>query len=423
MSGSHFSPPALGGAAALLIMLASGGTALAYTEKTIFKFCEQGGFCPHGSSPQAAVIVDGNGNLWGTTKIGGKYGHGLAFEITEAGGKTYYHIIKNFCAKPNCADGATPVAPLIMGNGRELFGTTYAGGKYGGGVLFRLTPVSGGWHYAVLHNFGNGSAGKSPAAGLTYKDQQSGALWSEDTEPVFGTTAAGGTYGNGTTFEFVRSGSSWTYTTIHSFQSSQAPNELAMDASGNLFGTTGTGGKYGGGLLYELASGSWNETVFHNFCGENGCGDGSYPLGRMWVDANGNLYGTTQWGGHTNCSYLVGYSGCGTVFEYSPGSHTYTALYKFPSISNGGFEPAAGVIMDSSGNLFGTTLNYFGETAAQGVVFELSPGGNGNWTYAQLFEGNDSWSPIAIDSGGNLFGTSYSDPGGHGGGSVFGLYP
>ena len=151
---------------------------------------------------------------------------------------------------------------------------------------------------------------------------------------------------------------------------------VISDASGNLYGTAFYSGAYGNGMIYQLTpTGSgWKQTVLYSF-NPNGI-DGFGPTAGLIFDASGNLYGTTEFGGTGDCTNGFG---CGTVFELSPsasGAWTETILHDFQGTD--GWEVHAGLVMDSAGNLFGTTAN--GGAYQQGTVFELSPGTNGTWT-------------------------------------------
>jgi uncharacterized repeat protein (TIGR03803 family) len=165
---------------------------------------------------------------------------------------------------------------------------------------------------------------------------------------------------------------------------------LTLDASGNLYGTSlaGGSGKYAGcsnqgcGTVFELmrgANGNWTKRVLHNFDGA----DGVYPVAGLVFDAAGNLYGTTGTGGDLNCDPPYG---CGTVFELSPGANgkwKEKTLYRFTRKGDGGV-PEAGLVLDSAGNLYGTTL--YGGSVDLGTVFGLAPGNNGQWTETVLYE-------------------------------------
>jgi|HubBroStandDraft_1064217.scaffolds.fasta_scaffold00803_7 uncharacterized repeat protein (TIGR03803 family) len=189
---------------------------------------------------------------------------------------------------------------------------------------------------------------------------------------------------------------------------------LTPDAAGNLYGTTNAGGASteagfgnGGGAVYELSpngSGGWNETVLYSFCSAPNCTDGFFPTRSPVIfDSAGNLYGTTSLGGasiNSNC-----YAGCGVVFELSPSATGWkeTVLYNFCSQADctDGNLPFAGVIMDSAGNLYGTTT-LSGDPTTNGVVFKLSPS-VGGWTEQVIYDAGMGWPGLTMDTAGNIF--------------------
>ena len=205
-----------------------------------------------------------------------------------------------------------------------------------------------------------------------------------------------------------------TETTLHSFAAQghgAAPQGgLISDAAGNLYGVSARGGAYDYGTVFELVpnqGGGWDQEILYTFKGGD---DGIYPEGQLLFDAAGNLYGTTYWGGNVGgCLY----GGCGTVFELkhnSNGSWTESILQNFRNGKLGGDFPFAGVIMDSAGNLYGTS--WVGGANGGGIVFELSPSTDGTWTETILYGftfggGSTPWWPkgrIAFDGAGNIFG-------------------
>jgi hypothetical protein len=191
-------------------------------------------------------------------------------------------------------------------------------------VVFQLTPDSTGtvWTETVLYSFCSQAGcadGKNPSAGLIM--DASGNL--------YGTTNAGGntSTSGGTVFQLTpdSTGTAWTETVLHSFCSQTAcgdgsfpTGDLIMDASGNLYGTTARGGGFGRqGLVFQLTPDStgtvWTETVLYSFCRQTNCADGAGPIAGLLMDASGNLYGTTNTGGNFN-NKCAG-QGCGTVFK------------------------------------------------------------------------------------------------------------
>ncbi|MGH9644766.1 MAG: choice-of-anchor tandem repeat GloVer-containing protein, partial [Terriglobales bacterium] len=237
----------------------------------------------------------------------------------------------------------------------NLYGTTQYRGAYGGGLVFKLTPSG---TESVLYNFcaQPGCAdGSTPRAGLALDSQGN----------LYGTTYKGGVHGDGTVFKLTQSG---TETVLYSFCSqsgcTDGSNPLAtpvLDASGNVYGTTLKGGAHGQGTVFEVSQ-SGAETVLHSFCSLSGCKDGSNPEAGVVRDASGNLYGTTYYGGLKK--------GRGAVFEVTA-SGTETVLHSFTANGTDGYNPAAPLILDNKGNLYGTTLK--GGAHRGGTVFEVTP--------------------------------------------------
>ncbi len=424
---------AITAAAAMLLALVPVGGASAYTLNTLHAFCTETG-CGDGDTPSAGLLRDHNGNLYGTTAVGGKYNSGVVFELALNAKKTKYkeHILKNFCAQANCTDGAFPYADLMVDMDGRLYGTTSQGGKYNGGAVFRLTHKSGVVTFAVIHSFcskqSNCADGSFPDPGLAYAGQASGAPWDESS-PLFGVTWGGGANNKGLAYELAPNGSSWTYQVIHSFNpdaSSAAPGPLIVDSSGNLFGVTFAGGAYGQGVLYRLAAGTWKETTLHNFCAEANCADGAQGVGRLIMDSAGDLFGVTANGGSgSHCGVTLG---CGVAFERPPGG-PYTVIYDFCTRKNckDGYDPSAGLVMDTSGNLFGTT--YLGGAGMGGTIFSLSLGTA--WTESVLYDfcslancsdGGGSVAPV-LDKKGKFYGTTSTGGANGSGGTVFELTP
>lgn len=198
---------------------------------------------------------------------------------------------------------------------------------------------------------------------------------------------------------------------------------LIADGKGNLYGTTSQGGANFAGAVFELTpntNGAWTEQVLYSFAGFNGTGDGDLPYSTLVFDTKGNLYGTTSGGG----LYFSG-----TVFELSPqgnGTWTEQVLYSFAG-GNDGADPFAGVILDSAGNLYGTTFS--GGKHGFGTAFELVAGTNGSWSEKILhnFTGGDDgagpfYGSLALDRAANLYGETYSG-GVHDYGVIYQLSP
>jgi uncharacterized repeat protein (TIGR03803 family) len=367
-----------------------------------------------GHVPLAGLVLNEEGNLYGTTSRGGRYGGGKVFELQPTGKghwkeKTLYDF---------STDGAFPESTLVFDDAGNLYGTTDANtaSGYGYGVVFELSPKpDGSWSETVVHGFSGGSDGAYPVGDLVFDlagnlcgvteqgggsscgSQTCGTIfkltrshgkqgWTETiiyafSEPsgrpasgpivagggtVYGTTYNGGTSKNcyqgcGTVFELKPAGRKWEKSTLYSFQGGgngyRPESNLVLDAHGNLYGSLSRGGN-GGGLIFELQrrGGRWQERMVYNFCTLNNCADGRYP-NVLTIEKDGSLYGATQEGGN----YLCGYDddgGCGTVFKlfHAKTGWMEMVLYAFQGGPSDGEYPMGGVTRDAKGQLFGTTF-------------------------------------------------------------------
>jgi uncharacterized repeat protein (TIGR03803 family) len=379
-----------------------------------------------GQYPSSGLIFDASGNLYGETEYGGGGacnsgigdGCGTVFELSPNGNGGWTEtVLHSFQC---CTDGNFPASGLIFDQAGNLYGTTFGGGTYNQGTVFELTPSpNGGWSETVLFSFSDEGGLQAPQ-GVIF--DQKGNL--------YGTAIQAGECGHystcGGVFELSPNpNGGWTGTVLYTFQPSggwgPSPG-LVLDRAGNLYGTTFRGGSSGCsvdensgcGTVFQLSphgSGGWTETALYIFQGEN---DGGNPAAGLIFDQSGNLYGTTQLGGGTGCS-----AGCGTVFELSPtggGAWTENVLYSFEGGSDGNY-PDAGLIFDINGNLYSTSGG--GDSACLtsngygcGTTFELSPNSNGGWTETVLYRfqgGNDGEVPLSgviLDQTGNLYGTT-----------------
>jgi uncharacterized repeat protein (TIGR03803 family) len=402
------------GLCAALAMAAAGSASAAPTETVLHSFTGSGF---DGANPAAGLIADRAGNLYSTTRFGGAggattvcggFGCGVVFKLSPGGTE---RVLYSFCSLPPiCSDGFNPDAGLIADGAGNLYGTTF-GGRVAllpaTAVVFKLSPTG---TETVLHSF-TISDGANPAAGLI----------ADRAGNLYGTTYIGGAgvcvgFGCGVVFKLSPGG---TETVLHSFTVSDGalPSAgLIADRAGNLYGTTRNGGAgsaptvCGGfrcGVVFKLSPGG-TETLLYSFCSLPSCSDGTFPEAGLIADRAGNLYGTT---------YIGGAAGNGVVFKLSPGG-TETVLHSF-TVSDGA-NPAAGLIADRAGNLYGTTQ--LGGAAGHGVVFRLSPSGT-SYTVLHSFTGGDGAGPVAgliADSFGNLYGTTLGG-GASGKGVVFKL--
>lgn len=317
-----------------------------------------------GSSPVAGLTMDRAGNLYGTAYLGGQgysycnLGCGSVFKMTRNGSGWTFTPIYLFSGP----DGGNPRARVVFGPDGALYGTSIYGG-YGHGIVFQLRPpatfchaVLCPWHETILYSFLPGHDGAYPG---------SGDLVFDTAGNIYGTTTDGGANYGGTVFALTKVNGVWTETILHSFGGNGdgwLPNSgVILGSDGNLYGTTEYGGSAGAGTVYELAhSGSgWTETILHSF---NGTSDGSAPLGGLMQDSVGNFYGTTAGAGS-------GFAG--TLYELTPsgGGWNFQVLQNF----SGYIGSYASVTMGSDGALYGT-LN-FGDVD----VFKMTYSG-GQWT-------------------------------------------
>jgi len=336
-----------------------------------------------GNEPYGKVLVDTNGNLYGVTLFGGYLsgpcysGCGVVYELSPGSTGWTESVLYAF---QGGTDGALPVSIVFDGKG-NLFGLTEDGGGnscHSGtqcGTVFELSPNStGGWTETVLYTFTGQTDGGNPIGSLLL-DQQGN---------LYGATVYGGntacTSGCGVIFKLSPSSSSWTYSTVYSFDGTHGANpqgSLVMDSSGNLFGNAYDGARstsshcpYGCGSTFELSPSStgWKISLLRSF--SDGF-DGGNPNGGLMLDAKGNLYGATYQGGSQAYGCLNGYEqGCGVAFKLSPasgGKWIFDRLYTFQGYD--GLGPFGDLVMDASGNLYGTTIQ--GES--YGNLFEIVP--------------------------------------------------
>lgn len=289
-----------------------------------------------------------------------------------------YSLVYSFqCGR----DGAYPFAGLVSDGGTTFYGTTSRGGTYALGTVFQVT--SSGTE-TVLHSFPAFSTdGYYPSAALI-RDAHGN---------LFGTTDYGGTFGGGTVFKISASGIE---TILYNFTGQKdggSPNSLVEDANGVLYGTTYGGGTQGYGTVFKLTQ-AGVETVLHSF--SNSRRDGGFPFSGVVRDTAGNLYGTTyDGGGH----------GDGTIFKVTAAG-SETVLHSFSGGPSDGSNPASGVILNTAGDLLGTTS--FGGSSNHGTIFEWSTASVETLLHnfvGGLDDGND---PVAglLQDGNDIYGTT-----------------
>ena len=354
-----------------------------------------------GSNPNAALILGGDGNFYGTTSVGGSTGVGIpfgiplgagtVFKITSAGAETALHLF----ADGNTTDGTVPDAALILGSDGNFYGTTSSGGTGRSGSLVKITPAG---TETVVYSFNTGPEGQGPVGLIQGGDGN-----------FYGTTSGGGTSNLGTVFEITSTGAE---TVLHSFTGGATDGSLPAAAliqgsDGDFYGTTSTGGTNSFGTVFKITP-TGVETVLYSFAG--GTTDGSFPVAALIRGSDGNFYGTTQAGGTGNA---------GTVFKITPAG-VETVLHSFAGGTTDGGFPATALIQGSDGNFYGTTSG-----SGSGTVFKITP--SGVETVLHTFTGYpaDGGTPgaaLVLGSDGNFYGTTQTG-GTNNTGTVFKMTP
>jgi uncharacterized repeat protein (TIGR03803 family) len=350
-----------------------------------------------GAGPQYGALVQGrDGNLYGTTSGGTTNSTaGTVFKMTPDGALT---TIYYFCSQPNCADGSTPVAGLVLGTDGNFYGTTSSGGDlscgypYGCGTVFKLTPAR---KLTTLHTFTGQGDGAGPFASLAQGLNGS----------FYGTTGSEG--GEGTVFKITPSG---TLTTVYYFGLLDGLWPIAGPAlgiDGNFYGTTLAGGTSsncndGCGTVYK-ATPAGKLMTLHSF----DLTDGTQPVGGVVQAADGNLYGTTALGGSSPVCGGLYPDGCGTLFAITPAGK-FTTLYNLCSLSNcvDGVSPYGTLIQATDGNIYGTASA--GGALGYGTLFQITT--SGGFNVLHNFDRDNGGVPYAglmQATNGILYGTTY----------------
>ena len=350
-----------------------------------------------GRDPVGTLVRDSKGTVYGVTVAGGLYDQGTVFKFNSTGLTTLY----SFSAG---TDGCAPQAGLIRDPAGNLYGTTSdLCFSYSLGTIFKIDANGA---YRLLYNF----KGRMHGDG----EQPWGKLVRDKQGNLYGTTESGGNtsvcggYGCGLVFKLDTHGSE---TVLHAFNDTDGSSPfgaLILSTQGDLYGTTWRGGRYGFGTIFRISNSVM--TVLHNFAGTP---DGANPMGTLILDSAGNLFGATETGG---------VYGFGTAFKLDAGG-TMTVLYSFTGGADGR-TPLGGLVEDSAGNLFGTTV--YGGTAGSGNVFELSP--DGVETVLHSFSGKSGgtepyFEELILDAKGNLYGTTATGGTRSGYGVLFRLAP
>jgi uncharacterized repeat protein (TIGR03803 family) len=400
---SFFQGKVLSTAAAVVLAFGLTSPALSQTFTTLHNFTG----LSDGGRPGSVLVLDEAGNLYGTTYVGGSGLGGTVFKLVPKGSGWVFNTLYSFGGP----DGANPVAGVVVGLGGSLYGTTAAGGMpgcnhgypfNGCGVVFNLRPqptpckaVSCPWNENVLYTFNGDTGGNSPSSGAVVFDTGGN---------LYGTVRFGNAYDEywGAAYELTPSSGGWIETTIYNFLWNDGVDPVGgviLDRLGNLYGSS-FGGGTAWGTVYELMPGSsgWSATVLYNFPYTGA----RAPNGGVTFDQQGNLYGEVEHGGPQDL---------GGIFQLtpSPSGWTLNLIYAFTIGNDGGWDHGGGPVFDRYGNLYDVTYN--DGPYRNGTVFKLTPG-SGGWTYSSLHDftgGLDGSNPdagLAIDSQGNLYGTT-----------------
>jgi uncharacterized repeat protein (TIGR03803 family) len=342
----------------------------------------------------------------------------LASPFANAGEK--FQILHTFTDGP---DGGNPYAGMIIDAKGNLYGTTNQGGESGScypefsgcGTVFELHPSKSGWRFKTLYTFKGGQDGQGPYGEVMFAPDGS----------LYGTTVDGGNpncpSGCGSVFNLKPAKKTWTETVLYDFQGNTdayyPTGSLAMDASGRLYGTTYLGGANGPGTVYELthSGGKWIERIVWSFTGQT---DGANPYSGVVIGPGNTFFSTTTSGGINLY---------GTVDELKKLGSTWSeqTLYEFQDDDTTGADPFAGLLLEPSGVLIGATE--YGGAHKGGTVFSLTPS-HGEWNIAPVYSFraksccNGPAASLIMDTAGNLYGTTQGDPGINDG-TVFKLTP
>jgi uncharacterized repeat protein (TIGR03803 family) len=336
-----------------------------------------------GANPDGLVQAT-NGDLYGTTEQGGTNVRGTVFKINRTGTLT---TLYSFCILTDCADGDRPKGGLIQANNGDLYGMT-VGGVESFGTIFKVS-LSG--TVTTIYSFcsqANCTDGQHPYGGF---------VQAADGD-LYGTTI-GGTDTGGTVFKITPSGS---LTTLYSFLDGGHPTSaLVLATNGDFYGITFNGGAKGFGGIFKITSKGTLTTVY-SFCSQTNCSDGNYPNGPLIQATDGDLYGTTVYGGA---------NGAGTVFKVTPGGKL-TTLYSFCAKTNcrDGNYPVAGLVQATDGDLYGTTGGN-GDNGNRGTVFKITPSGKLTTLHSFCDEsgcsdGKEPETGLIEATNGNLYGTT-----------------
>jgi uncharacterized repeat protein (TIGR03803 family) len=358
-----------------------------------------------GNIASSPLLPDAAGNFYGMTSFGGVHNLGTVYRLSPTSSGDFKETIL-YSFKGGSKDGATAIGALFRDSAGNLYGTTPVGGinaavcdglgfgPVGCGVVFELTPTaSGKWTETVLHRF-TGTDGGVPYSGLV-RDSKGN---------LYGATTVGGIAGLGVVYKLSHTSSGWKQTVLHSFTGNSdgaTPflNEttLALDAHGNIYGSTYRGGAADAGIVFKLSppktSGAWTEKILYTF---QGGADGSQPFTGVTLDKAGNVYGGTLRGGT--------HIGSGTIFKLTAANgYAKTILHNF-TLTDPAVDIPNTPIIDANGNLYGTTEYALFKLTPGSTGWEETA--LWNWQVSGVGTGLTLYAPQTVDAEGNFYGTT-----------------
>jgi uncharacterized repeat protein (TIGR03803 family) len=360
------------------------------------------------NGPEGGLTMDGTGNFYGTASgyIQDLHCHsecGEVFKLTHESGGWSLIPLYRFNGG---SDGSLPFARVVIGPDGNLYGTTTRGGGSGCGANV-FGPGCG-----TVFTLSPAGGNETPIYRITQGKDGTWPAWDnlvfDRAGNIFATSIFGGPWDSGgEVYELTRSSGGWTKTVLYNFTGGvdgRGPRGVIFDGSGNLYGATISGGSQRWGAVYQLVAEGSGWTQ-RVIYNFQGHSGGANPGNALVMDQSGNLYGTTNYGGTGGCDYGMG---CGVVYELSPsdGNWTFTVLHSFTYADSGSVEP---LTIDAAGNLYGTAMR--DGVYGCGSVFKLTRSGS-DWTYSSLHDftcGSDGGWPtsnVTLDANGNLYGTA-----------------
>ena len=326
------------------------------TLTTLYSFCPKPN-CASGANPTGNLVQATDNNFYGTTAGGGANNAGTVMKISTKGTPetTTLTTLYSFCAQTDCADGADSNTGVVQGIDGSFYGTTYAGGAYGNGTVFKVTPKG---RLTTLYSF-------CPESNCTDGSSPFGPLVQATEGDFYGMTSGEGAYGYGTVFKITSQGR---LTTLYGFcaqadcADGSYPSSLIQATDDNFYGTTSEGGAYGYGTVFMMTP-TGVLTTLYSFCQQSGCPDGANPVALLQY-TDGAFYGTALAGGSGNCWGDIDgatAAGCGTVFSLDVGLGPFVK-----TLPTSGWPGKAVIILGN--NLTGATGVSFNGTAATFTV-------------------------------------------------------